>query len=229
MRYFQGEEGFDLKNTRQEYAGYGCLESSPGKGLWVNRDFETGIRNLFTAGDDVAGFIIGLASAGALAGGWLAGENAAKRALDQPDFLPMPEEQLYMRKEMCLQMMNSKRGFFWKEIELYVQNLMDFYCGATRSEGMLKRGLERLEYAQNAQIKSESPHELARSLEVKTIMENAEMVLRASLERKESRPAPFGFVRADYPKKDDKDWKYFLGIQKKDGEFIFPKFRGDKV
>ncbi len=229
MRYFKDEEGFDLKKTRQEYAGFGTLETSNGKGLWVDKNLETNIRNLFAAGDEVGGFIVGLASPGAFAGGWYAGEMAAKRAAKQKEFLPVDDQVLESRKETCSAMTNRERGFFWKEVETYVQNLMDFYCGGLRSEGMLKRGLERLEYARQAPLKAENPHELARSLELQSIMDNAEMTLRSSLERKESRPAPFGFLRADYPEKNDKEWTCFLGIQLEDGKYNFPKFRGDKV
>jgi succinate dehydrogenase/fumarate reductase flavoprotein subunit len=105
---------------------------------------------------------------------------------------------------------------------------MDFYCGNIRSEGLLKRGLERLEDAKAAPLKAENPHELGRCLDVKSIIDNAELVLRSSLERKESRPVPFGFRRADYPEQDDKNWKVFLGIQKKsDSQFKHTKFPTD--
>jgi succinate dehydrogenase/fumarate reductase flavoprotein subunit len=227
-RYFEDEEGFDLRKDRQEYGGYGTRENSFGKGLWVDKDLETDIKNLFAAGDEVGGFIIGLAAPGAIAGGWYAGEMAAKRALGQKEFLPIDENIMKARKTLCSEILNCKRGFFWKEIEIYIQNLMDFYCGEIRSEGMLKRGLERLEYAKSAPIKAENPHELARSLEVKSIMENAEMVLRASLERKESRPAPLEFRRVDYPETDDKDWSCFLGIQREGTGFTFKKFHGNR-
>lgn len=225
MRYFKDEEGFDLRTTRQEYAGFGTPEGFF-TGLWVDKDFETEIRNLFAAGDEVGGFMYSDAP-GAVAGGWYAGGMAAKRAAAQKESLPLDEGIMQARKKLCSAIMNRERGFFWKEVEIYIQNLMDFYCGDIRSEGMLKRGLERLEYARAAPIKADNPHELARSLEVKSIMDNAEMVLRASLERKESRPAPFGFKRADYPEQNDKEWSCYLGIKMEDGEFKFTKYRGN--
>jgi succinate dehydrogenase/fumarate reductase flavoprotein subunit len=228
MRYFEGEEGFDLKHTRQEYAGFGTLETSIGKGLWVSQGFETATRNLFAAGDDVGGFVVGLASAGAFAGGWIAGDGAGKRAKGQKEFLDLDRDCIEARMNMAMQVADRPRGFYWKEVETYVQNLMDFYCGRMRSASMLERGLERLDYARKAPLKAENPHELARTLELQCIMDNAEMVMRASLARKESRPAPFGFYRADYPEKDDAQWKCFLGVQKDDGQFHFPKFTGPR-
>jgi succinate dehydrogenase/fumarate reductase flavoprotein subunit len=63
---------------------------------------------------------------------------------------------------------------------------------------------------------------------VKAIIDNAELVLRSSLERKESRPIPFGFRRADYPQQDDKNWKIFLAIQKDaDSRFKHTKLSTD--
>jgi succinate dehydrogenase/fumarate reductase flavoprotein subunit len=57
---------------------------------------------------------------------------------------------------------------------------------------------------------------------VKSIIDNAELVFRSSLERKESRPE-LDFRRADYPEKDDKNWLCFLSIRKEGGKFKFSK------
>ena len=105
---------------------------------------------------------------------------------------------------------------------------MDFYCGNIRTESMLRRGLERLNDAKHAPFKAENPHELGRCLDVASIIDNAELVLRSSLERKESRPIPFGFRRKDYPNQDDENWKAFLSIRRnKRGGFEFSKLPTD--
>jgi succinate dehydrogenase/fumarate reductase flavoprotein subunit len=227
MRYFKDEEGYDLRKDRQEYGGFGPMDGVDG-GIWVDKDLESEMRNLFAAGDEIGGFLLGADGPRAVSTGWDAGGIAAKRALEQKELLPVDEDIMKARKETCSEILNRERGFFWKEVEIYVQNLMDFYCGEFRSEGMLKRGLERLEYARAAPIKADNPHELARSLEVKSIMDNAEMVLRSSLERKESRPAPLGYYRVDYPGQNDKEWACFLGIQREGAGFKFPKYRCNK-
>jgi succinate dehydrogenase/fumarate reductase flavoprotein subunit len=71
MRYFQGEEGANLRDNPQEYAGLWPREISgtAAKGLWVNQDLETGIRDLFAAGDEVGG-LPWQASSGAFTQGW---------------------------------------------------------------------------------------------------------------------------------------------------------------
>jgi len=230
LRYFKGEEGADLKKNHQEYAGYWPREISgtAAKGLWVSMEMETEIKNLFAAGDEVAG-LPWQASPGAFTQGWRAGEVAVKRAKAQKEFPNIRDEILKARERSCAEMLDRNRGFHWREVEIGIQNLMDFYCGDIRSEAMLERGLERLEDAKAAPLKAENPHELGRCLDVKSIFDNAELVLRASLERKESRPVPFGFNRADYPGQDDENWLVFLAIRKKeDGTFEFRKIPVDQ-
>jgi succinate dehydrogenase/fumarate reductase flavoprotein subunit len=56
-----------------------------------------------------------------------------------------------------------------------------------------------------------------------SVLENAEMVLRASVERKESRRIPFGFYRADFPDKNDQEYFTFLGQRLKGKGVEFSK------
>ena len=230
LRYFKGEEGADLRKNRQEYVGLWPREISgtAAKGLWVDKDLETEIRNLFGAGDEVGG-LPWQASPGAFAQGWHAGGMAARRAADQREFLAVDAHKEKDRKRMCEEILERKEGFHWREVETGVQNLMDFYCGNIRSEGLLLRGIERLEDAKSAPLKAENPHELGRCMDVKSIIDNAELVLRSSLERKESRPGPLGFVRADYPEQDDENWLVFLAVRKRaENTFEFSKLPTDR-
>ena len=225
MRYFEDEEGADLKKNPQEYAGYWPREfaGTAAKGIWVDKDLETDIGNLFAAGDEVGG-LPWQAGPGAITQGWYAGEMAAKRARAQKSFLPASGDTVKSRKESCSAILGRDLGFYWKEVELHVQNLMDFYCGAVRSKGLLERAIVRLEDAKAAPLKAENPHELGRALDVKSIIDNAELILRSSLERTETRMIPFGFARADYPEQDDENWLCFLAIRKEDGaRFTFRK------
>ena len=188
-------------------------------GLWVDSsDLETAMKNLFTAGDEVAGFAG--ASPKAFTQGWHAGGMAAKRAKAQKALLPASDELVKARKAMCSEIMDRKIGFHWQEVEWHMQALVDFYCGDVRSEKMLKRALVRLEYAKKAPMKAENPHELARALEVKSLIDLAEFIIVASLERKESRQP---FRRADYPKQDDVNWACLLLTQKEGDGFKFTR------
>ena len=89
---------------------------------------------------------------------------------------------------------------------------------------MLLRAIARMkDIKENVKFRAENPHELGRCLEVMSVMENAEMILRASIERKESRKMPFGFYRADYPESNDKDYFVFLGQSLKGDNVVFKK------
>jgi len=68
---------------------------------------------------------------------------------------------------------------------------------------------------------------LSRALDVKSIIDNAELVMRSSLERQESRPS-FEFRRAEYPDQDDKNWLVFLAIRKEGGNFAFSRMPIEK-
>jgi succinate dehydrogenase/fumarate reductase flavoprotein subunit len=223
LRYFEGEEGLDLRENPQEYAGWANRELSgtAAKGLWVTSDLETEMGNLFAAGDEVGG-VPWAASPGAFSMGWHAGGMAAGRARAEQSLLPADEAPARQRKQTCEEILGRRRGFHWKEAELYVQNLMDFYCGDMRGEGLLRRGIERLAYAQASPLRAENPHELARALDVMSILDNAELVLRASIERRETRPA-FDFRRGDYPDQDDEHWLVFLAGRKTGTGFEFRK------
>jgi succinate dehydrogenase/fumarate reductase flavoprotein subunit len=151
--------------------------------------------------------------------GWYAGNGASKYAQMQSKFLPVSEKGAEeILKESCSKWVQSRGGDSWKEVELAVQNILDFYRGEVSSAPLLKRGLERLEdLRKNVSFRAPDPHELARCFEVSSIMDNAEMVLRASMERRESRKVPFGFFRADFPAQDDENYRCFMGLRKEGG------------
>lgn len=179
-------------------------------GVVVDTSLETAVKGLFAAGDDVGG-LPGSASPGAATMGWHAGGMAAARARRQPALAPVDGEQVDALSSRCAAAMNAPRGFHWSELELAVQNAVDYYCGDARSAPWLEQGLARLEeLGESTPLKAENPHELGRCLEVRSIAENAAMIMRASLARRESRRYPARFARADYPDQDDTHFRCFL-------------------
>lgn len=224
LDYLKKQEGLDFRRDRLEWLPNSReLAGTAASGLLVNKDLETEVKGLFAAGDDVGG-VPWMCSPGAFTMGWRAGEMAAKTAQKRKSFLPVSNEKLASLQQFCSQALMNGRGVHWQEAELALQNIMDYYAGDVRSELMLRRGVERLrELKTRISFRAASPHELGRCLEVRSIIENAEMIVRASLERKESRKAPYGFYRADYPEQDDKNWLAFLA-QRLDGQkFTFFK------
>jgi len=224
LDYLKSQEGFDFRKDKLEWLPNSReMAGTAASGLLVNNDLETEVKGLFGAGDDVGG-VPWAGAPGAFVMGWRAGEKAAKEARQQKDFLPANDEQIDSVQKLCSGISGNTRGLYWREVELAVQNVVDYYAGDARTEKVLKRGIERLnDIKKNAIFKAENPHELMRCLEVQSIIDNAEMVLHASLERQESRRAPFGFYRVDFPEQDDAKWLAFLALKHREGKFEFSK------
>ena len=84
-----------------------------------------------------------MCSPGAFTMGWKAGEMAAKAAQKQKSFVPAGKVTLESFKHLCSETLGNRQGVSWQEAELALQNIMDYYAGAVRSELMLQRGVER--------------------------------------------------------------------------------------
>jgi succinate dehydrogenase/fumarate reductase flavoprotein subunit len=224
LDYLQNWEGFDFRKDKLEWLPNSReMAGTAASGFVVNGKLETEVRGLFAAGDDVGGFPWSGAP-GAFVMGWRAGEKAAKDARQQAAFLPVNPEQAESVSELSSDILANRKGRHWREVEMAVQSVVDYYAGDARSENTLKRGIERLDdIKKNASFKAENPHELMRCLEVISIMDNAMMVLRASRERRESRRAPFGFYRVDFPEQDDKEWLAFLALKQCEGSIKFSR------
>lgn len=224
LHYLKEQENVDLRMDKLEFLPNSReMAGTAASGLVVNTDLETSLRGLYAAGDEVGG-VPWTASAGAFAMGWRAGDGAGRRAKAQDSFAPVCDERIESLREMCSTMLARGDGLHWSEVELAVQNIVDYYAGDVRSHNMLKRGVDRLrDVRASAMFAAQNPHELGRCLEVRSIIDNAEMVMRASLEREESRRFPVGFYRADYPDQDDANWLCFLSTRLEEGQFKFSK------
>ena len=64
------------------------------------------------------------------------------------------------------------------------------------------------------------------AIENYNLLEIAEMSVRASLLREETRGA---YLRADFPEKDDANWACTLVAREKDGEMVFEKHFWDTI
>jgi hypothetical protein len=85
------------------------------------------------------------------------GGMAVKRGKTQNVLLPPRDELVSARKTICSEMLDRKVGFYWNEVETHVGMLVDFYYDDVRSEKLLKRGLECLEYVEEASMKAGEP------------------------------------------------------------------------
>jgi succinate dehydrogenase/fumarate reductase flavoprotein subunit len=217
------EEGIDLRRDKLEL-GLGSRElgNLAAAGLVVDNNLETEMNGLYAAGDEIGGVPFGAAS-GALVTGWRTGDRAAKYAKKQGGFLPVSNENPQSLRERCSDMINTKGGCRWREVEETLQNIMDIYCPDVKTEAMMKRGLECLHDTRDIPIRAADAHELSRGLEVRSLLDNAEMTLRTALARKETRKLPCNFYRADFPDQDDKNWFVFSSIKLENNEFKVSK------
>jgi len=217
------EEGIDLRKDRIEL-GLGSREvgNLAASGLVVDDHMETALKGLFAAGDEVGGIPFG-ASPAAFTTGWLAGDTAGRRAHTQGSFLPAGENALDLLQGLCADIMRDRKGYGWREVEDTLQNIMDTYCADVKTGSLLERGLARLLELKAAPLRATCPHDLARCLEVRSLLDNAEMILRTSIARKETRKKPCGYIRADFPEQDDENWYAFSSIRMENGEWRISK------
>ena len=101
---------------------------------------------------------------------------------------------------------------------------MSTYNLEIKSESMSLRGLENLAYLkQTMALTAANPHEMGRCLEMGNLIETAGMILRATIERKESRGAQL--QRKDYPEMDNENFFCFLGQRLEGERVVFNKHK----
>jgi succinate dehydrogenase/fumarate reductase flavoprotein subunit len=183
----------------------------------------TGLPGLYVAGDGcnashVTGAMypcgVGFTSSFVSIQGKRAGEAAAKYA-DTVAFIPIPAATVTGITGEIEAPLNLKTGFDpnWARDEL--QAIMSpFWINIIKSEASLNAALVQIEFLRDSvapKLMARSSHSLRLCHEMKHKILSAEMKLRASLMRKESR----GFhYRADFPFRDDKDFLCYITVQK---------------
>lgn len=187
----------------------------------------SGVPGLYAAGDVIGNFRGGIA--GAAVFGSECGMAAAARARDHA-FGEVSPEQPEVRRcvELCETFTSRRTGASWKEANLALQQIMSGYAPAApyhvRSESLLNAGLKYLADLRRtvlSEVATPCSHTLMRALETLDLVDVGEIIMRAALERKESRAL---HQRSDYtftnPLLNDK----FLQIWR-DGSGIHTEWR----
>jgi len=178
----------------------------------VVNDWElmTNIEGLFAAGDVLfASNCFGHAAAT----GHYAGRHAAAYA-KRIEAGAIDEKQIDQEKRRIYAPIGHKSSVDWRELNMAVTKIMQNYCGAFKSEELLKTGLKMLadlREHEGARLAVRNPHELMRALEVVNIMTNAELVMEACRARKAS-SRELQFDRLDYSE-DRPEWKKFVTVK----------------
>ena len=171
-----------------------------GRGLDVNKDGLTTVPGLYAAGDMAGNAGCGLGLAAWL--GWRAGQAAARDIPEVPDFDLAENSAIKAKMELLSSFMERENGADWQEANIALTQIMSDYANVgpykVRSESLLTAGLAylaqlRKETAES--LKATCSHTLMRAAEVLDLFDCAECIMRAALERKESRG---NHKRSDY-------------------------------
>ena len=177
----------------------------------------TTLPGLYAAGDEIWQDSL----SGAFVFARRAGIAAAKYASLQDDWEPIDEVQLESIEEVALASLKREEGIPPQELEEKVRGIMTKYAYLTKTGGMLKQGLGLLkELRENElpKVQADNPHELMRAVEVRNILNVAEIHITSALFRTESVPYGRHFLhRLDYPTQHP-TWYRQRVVVKKDGD-----------
>lgn len=202
------------------------------EGIWpVGCDGGVGIPGLYAAGDSLGTMLsgaaysaIGLALAGSAVTGRIAGNFAARYAKNQEGQLPLEKEKIQKIKEEIYTPFNRKSGFAPSWVIQLLQNTMNpYYSMIIKHQDRLTAALSIINFYQKnfvPALKAVDAHELRLAIETKNMLCNAEMKLRASLFREESRGSHY---REDFPYRDEDSWDAWIKIREKGGKMVLEK------
>ena len=194
------DRGFNPRTHRWEFMSNKLLQFMMVQGIWVTEDFKSPyLQGLYAIGDCAAG--VGGAH-GACISGLVVGDTV-DRYISEAGEPVIDEAQVESQKQIALAPLSAKDGTEPMELECAIRNICERYAGVFKSEGTLQEGLRRFNSLKREflpELMAKNPHYLMRCLEVRNIMDLAELYLKGSLDRKESRK---GFIRTDYPEVDE--------------------------
>ncbi len=196
-----------------------------------NEKGASNIPGLYAAGDALGSHMsggiytqIGLSLAGSAVQGAIVGEAAAVHVQGKSMPVITKARRDQIRKEI-LAPLARKRGYSPAWVTQTLQGIMiPNFVLYIKKESMMKAALAYIEELRDhhaPMLRAASLHELRLAHETTNMILSAEMKLRASLMRKESRCSHY---RLDYPKMDTKNWNAWINIyQGSDGSMRLEK------
>jgi succinate dehydrogenase/fumarate reductase flavoprotein subunit len=198
------------------------------EGVWpVDTDCGTGIPGLYAGGDNLgtmqSGSVyatIGMSFMGASVTGARAGQAAAVYAQEAGPPVASADD-LARLEQAVLAPMRRQGGFGPGWVTQLLQNAMiPYYVMYIKKGDRLEATLTLVEFMRDhlvPKLMARDPHELRLAHETKNMVLNAEMRLRASLLRTESRGCHY---REDHPLREDPDWLAWVLLQERDGQMV---------
>jgi succinate dehydrogenase/fumarate reductase flavoprotein subunit len=201
------------------------------EGVWpINTTCASSVPGLYAAGDSLGTIpcgavytIGGSALANASVTGARAGLGAAAYA-SQNTHLAVDEETLKTTKQRVYAPLERKGGFTAGWVTQLLRNLMiPYFIMYIKHGDRLQATLALVEFLRDhlvPKLYATDPHGLRLVHETKNMVLNAEMRLRASLFRTESRGCHY---REDYPRREDPDWLAWVVLKKEKGAMTVSK------
>ena len=202
------------------------------EGVWpVDKECSSGIPGLYVAGDNAATWVagaqyagMGFATATASSTGARAG-TAAGNFAKQSGSPELSDAEFKRAKDFVLAPVNRKGGFSPDWVTQLLQNyMMPYFVTRVKHGDRLQAVLTLVEFLRDHfsdKLFAKDAHELRLVHETRNMIINAEMRLRSSLFRTESRGMHF---REDFPRRDDPDWLAWVMLkQEEDGMKVYKK------
>jgi len=192
------DRGFNPRNHWYEVMDNRPNQLHFGPGIWTDGNFEGTLKGLYAAGDVIHGNGGCFAAATA---GCLVGDSVHTSVNEAPEPV-IDEAQVASLKQATMAPISVKDGTEPTELEVAIRYICDRYVGVSRAEGRLNEGTRRLGSLKRVflpKLQANNPHELMRALEVRNLIDLAELHMQACQERKETRHE---HSRLDYPEPD---------------------------
>ena len=140
------------------------------------------------------------------------------------DSVSLDEKNVEDLKKSIREPIERKGGFSPRWVaETLRSYMMPYFVMYIKHEDRLKAALTNVEFIRNhlvPRMVANDAHELRLAHETKSMALNAEMKLRSSMFRKESRGNHY---REDYPRRDDPDWLVWVLLKEEDGKMTVYK------
>ena len=187
----------------------------------INDKCESNIPGLYAAGDALGSYMAGAIYTqigSSLAGSAVQGAVAGKAASEYCQGVEMPnisKAKMNKVKEEILAPLKREAGYSPAWVTQTLQGIMiPNFIIYIKKENLLKAALAYVEELRDhhmPMLRAADLHELRLAFETSNMILSAEMKLKASLMRKESRCSHY---RLDYPEMDTKNWNAWINIYK---------------
>lgn len=218
LKYIE-QEGIDLARDKIEIThlyqeGIAIHQG----GIVIDESCRTSVDGLYAAGDDAAMLgARGNSALGAMILGHRAGRFAAERTGRQP-YASLDTARIEEVAQQVMTPARRQKGLAPLKLEVRVRQLVSDYCGIEKNGERIEEGIDQLEVLKDEyhhRVKTRNAHQIMRFVELGHILNAAEMHLKASLMRTESRLG-LSHRRVDFPERDDRKWRKMIVIKRPD-------------